>query len=113
MGDVLAWLPMGHHVEGLAFAVLLGASIFGFFWAMGALKQWELRRHRGYIAKYFEKRGERLVDARWKPLGPGAQSGGGKLFTVVYVDRAGNEHSALCKSGASGVYLTDDEISED
>jgi len=101
---------MGRHLEGLAVALVIGLGLYALIWALGALKRRELRRYERRIAEYFEKRGERLVVARWKPLGAGAQAGPDKLFLVVYVDEQGRRHSASCKSGLSGVFLGDDEL---
>ena len=101
---------MGRHLEGIAVALLLGAGLYAVIWALVAVKRSGVRRSRRYIEAYFDKRGERLVEARWKPLGPGAQAGTDKLFIVTYVDREGREHSASCRSGPSGVHLADDDL---
>jgi len=101
------------HLEGIAVALALAACVYGVFWAFKALKELELRRHRRRIERFFEKRGEELVDARWKPFGPGAQSNHDVLFEVIYRDIEKREHRALCKVGVGGVYLSDDELTGD
>ncbi len=104
---------MAHHLEGIAIAIALAACVYGIVWATGALKERQIQNHRQSIERYFEKRGEKLTRARWKPFGPGAQTDLSVLFEVTYLDADGKEHSARCKVGSSGVYLTDDELTGD
>lgn len=101
---------MQHHFQGIAVAVLLAAGLYGVVWLLGASKRFQIRHHRQEMARYFERRNEVLLEARWKPFGPGAQADRSMLFEVRYRDTVGQEHRARCKTGADGVYLSDDEI---
>ena len=65
---------------------------------------------RDRIRRYVKAGGGKLIDAKWTPFGPGwVGKSKDRIYQVRYVDKAGIEHHAYCKtSGWSGVYLTED-----
>jgi hypothetical protein len=69
---------------------------------------------RGRINSYIEAHGGRLIDASWRPFGPGwLGKHYDRIYKVRYLDKDGNHHHAYCKtSGWSGVYFTDDNIDQ-
>ena len=94
---------------GLGVALAIAAVVYGVFYLIASLQSRRVAQHRRSIARYLEGRGEELIDARWTPLGPGAQSSNEIQFEVRYRAADGVEHAARCRVGAAGVYFTDDE----
>ena len=64
------------------------------------------------IRAYVERGGGTLIDAKWRPLGPGwIDTKDTRIYEVHYLDKDGNKHHAYCKtSGWSGVCFTEDSV---
>jgi hypothetical protein len=72
------------------------------------------QRDRERINIHLESRGCTLIDARWRPFGPGWAGGRwDRIYEVHYEDESGNGHHAFCRtSGWSGVWFTEDQVTE-
>jgi hypothetical protein len=66
----------------------------------------------GRIRAYVADRGGRVLEIRWAPFGPGwFGEKTDRIYDVRYIDRAGNERRAACKTSlTTGVYFTYDEV---
>lgn len=67
---------------------------------------------RSRIERYVEERGGKVLDAAWRPFGPGwFGEKSDRIYEVRFRDKDGNEHAANCKTSLwTGVYFTHDEI---
>ena len=63
------------------------------------------------VAEYVARQGGKLLSSNWELFGPGWLGDKNRIYSIRYLDAAGNEHSAMCKTSAgAGVYFTADEI---
>jgi hypothetical protein len=88
----------------MGFAVLLVVGI--------ALWMFSMSLDKGRITDYIQQRGGRIVSVNWAPFGRGwFGEKNDRIFEVVYIDSAGKEHFATCKTSLfSGVYWTEDRV---
>ena len=66
------------------------------------------------IQRFIGERGGRVLEISWAPFGPGwFGARGTRIYAVSYVDKEGGRHEVYCKTSMwSGVYFTDDKLSE-
>ena len=94
--------------EGLGVAVIVAGFL------LLAIGGWFLTMHldKERITDYLRERGGRVVSISWAPFGRGwFGEKNDRIYEVVYLDQAGNQHFATCKTSFwSGVYWTEDRI---
>jgi len=66
---------------------------------------------KGRVEEYIRKRGGKLLDCSWNPLGPGwFGEKDSRIYAIVYRDRDGTTWRADVKTSMlSGVYLTNEQ----
>lgn len=104
-------------------ALIASMVILGLVMAMGIAGSVSRGGDRERIRAYFISRGERLLETRWDPWhwgGSGRWTTGGwghgwgndhnAWYRIRYIDREGNEHTALCRTSGTLVDFYDDSV---
>lgn len=86
-------------------AVIAGGVVFALTlrWIAGQFDKWRIRN-------YVTSAGGTVLACQWSPFGPGwLGEKHDRIYYVAYLDTAGAEHRAYCKSSMlTGVYFSQD-----